>query len=79
MWIVLQEDINYPIKEGYQGRKMSFYRYLEAIYCQYMDYAAAYNNRHSIEEVIERIYAKYKSKLWKDANEIDYHIIKSLN
>jgi hypothetical protein len=30
-WIALQEDINYPMP-NYQGRKMPFYRYIEAIY-----------------------------------------------
>lgn len=30
-WIALQEDINYPMPR-YQGRKMPFYRYIEAIY-----------------------------------------------
>ena len=30
MWIVLQEDINYP-RPRYQGRQMPFYRYVEAI------------------------------------------------
>ncbi|KEZ13077.1 hypothetical protein Lp90_1990 [Lactiplantibacillus plantarum] len=30
-WIVLQEDINYPRKNGKKGRQMPFYRYVEAI------------------------------------------------
>ena len=30
-WIALQEDINYPQKRGYEGRKMPFSRYLEAV------------------------------------------------
>ena len=32
-YIAIQEDINYP-ERYYQGRKMCFYRYLEAIYCK---------------------------------------------
>lgn len=31
-WIVIQEDINYPISRGKQGRKMAFSRYLEAVF-----------------------------------------------
>lgn len=31
-WIALQEDINYPIPQGFEGRKMPFRRYLEAIH-----------------------------------------------
>ncbi|OUD12821.1 hypothetical protein [Thioflexithrix psekupsensis] len=31
-WIVLQEDINYPISQNKQGRKMPFSRYLESIF-----------------------------------------------
>lgn len=30
-YIVLQEDINYPIDKGYNGRKMCFSRYIEAL------------------------------------------------
>lgn len=44
-WIVLQEDINYPMPR-YQGRKMPFSRYLEALHC--------FDSKHSLDEVIER-------------------------
>ena len=31
-WIALQEDVNYPIANGKAGRKMSYYRYAEALH-----------------------------------------------
>lgn len=33
-WIALQEDINYPLAKDskLQGRKMPFYRYIEALF-----------------------------------------------
>lgn len=31
-WIALQEDINYPMSQGYEGRRMPFSRYLEAVH-----------------------------------------------
>lgn len=30
-WTTLQEDINYPASEGYEGRRMAFKRYIEAL------------------------------------------------
>lgn len=47
-YIVLQEDINYPMPR-LQGRRMSFYRYIESVLC-------AENNRHNIEEIVRRIF-----------------------
>jgi len=44
-WIVLQEDINYP-RPKFQGRKMPFSRYLEALYC--------FDSKHLFSEVIDR-------------------------
>lgn len=31
-WIAIQEELNYPREEGYEGRRMPFARYLEATY-----------------------------------------------
>lgn len=31
-WIALQEDINYPISKGFEGRKMPLARYVETIW-----------------------------------------------
>jgi len=45
-YVAIQEDINYP-DYRYQGRKMCFFRYLEAIYCKI-------NNQHSLQEAISR-------------------------
>ena len=60
-WIVLQEDINYPIPR-YEGRKMSFARYLETIFI-------TENNSHSLEEVINRALSHSRPVQWK---EMDY-------
>lgn len=60
-WIVLQEDINYPICKGFEGRKMPFARYYEAIYC-------AINNSHSINEVISRALIHTRPLNWYDFN-----------
>jgi hypothetical protein len=67
--IALQEDINYPRnkkrKDGsyYEGRKMPFYRFAEAIYCSHKD-------DHIIREVINRATIKKStsSKKWENVN-----------
>lgn len=65
--IVLQEDINYPMPR-YEGRRMSFYRYVEAIWCDEVN--------RSIDEVIIRTLSHDRPMLW---NEIDYDNIKKLS
>ena len=49
-WIVVQEDINYPIEAGFEGRRMAFARYLEAVF-------VLENNTYQLKEVIERALA----------------------
>ena len=61
-WIVLQEDINYPIPRRYQGRKMPFSRYLEALHC--------FDSKHSLDEVIER--ALIEGSPPSDWSDMDY-------
>ena len=56
-YIVLQEDINYPMPK-YNGRRMSFYRYIEAIIC------ANNNNNYTLENVIERTLSHSRPTLW---------------
>ena len=65
-WIVLQEDINYPISKGFERRKMPFSRYLEIIH-------VAQTNSHSLEEVINRALAHNRPNTWDD---IDYSFTK---
>lgn len=61
-WIVLQEDFNYPISRGLQGRKMCFARYLEAVYA-----AARANAR--LEEVIARTLSHSgRHEQWPEVN-----------
>lgn len=67
--IVLQEDINYPMPR-FQGRRMSFYRYLEAIYC------AKPSAIHNLGEVIERALSHKRLELWNNC--IDYRAITEL-
>lgn len=47
-WMTLQDEINYPQPKGYQGARMPFCRYFEAIYC------AEYNAHFSIDDVCQR-------------------------
>ncbi|MCD4771845.1 MAG: hypothetical protein K8R41_00510 [Bacteroidales bacterium] len=61
-WIVLQEDINYPITNNFEGRKMPFARYLETVFI-------TQNNSHRIEEVISRALSHSRPKQWQ---EMDY-------
>ena len=61
-WIVLQEDLNYPIERGFEGRKMPIARYLEAIF-------VAQSEEHSLGEVISRAIARRRPGLWA---EMDY-------
>lgn len=65
--IVLQEDINYPMPR-YEGRRMSFYRYIEAIWCD--------EANRSIDEVIKRTLSHDRPMLW---NQINYDSIKNLS
>jgi len=61
-WIVLQEDINYPIADNFEGRRMPFARYLETVFI-------TQNNSHTLEEVIKRALAHSRPKQW---TEMDY-------
>ncbi len=63
-WLILKEDINFPMEKGLKGRKMPINRYLEAIH-------AAKKPDRSIEEVIERSLIVDSPKLW---SEIDYSL-----
>jgi len=68
-WIVIQEDLNYPIQNGYEGRKMPLCRYIETIYC-------SDNEDHTINEVIERtVIHDRRPKKW---NEIDYSFLRDI-
>ena len=60
-WIVLQEDINYPIPR-FEGRKMPFARYIETIFI-------TQNNSHTLEEVISRALSHSRPMQW---TEMDY-------
>ena len=66
-YIAIQEDINYP-GERFQGRKMCFYRYLEALYCKV-------HSNHLIEEAIDKAVAYgYIPRNWNDVGEL-YNIV----
>lgn len=66
-YIALQEDINYP-DERFQGRKMCFYRYLEAVYCKVYD-------NHRIEDAVDKaIVHGYIPENWDDVGEL-YDIV----
>ncbi|WP_310393308.1 hypothetical protein [Hymenobacter sp.] len=58
-WIVIQEDINYPISKGYLGRKMPYGRYLEAIH-------VLQGKGHSLQEVIQRALSHFRPQKWAD-------------
>ncbi|GAB2580016.1 hypothetical protein [Spirosoma areae] len=57
-WIVLQEDINYPMPR-FLGRKMPFSRYLETLH-------VVDGGQHRLQEVIQRALAHYRPPLWPD-------------
>lgn len=62
-YIAIQEDINYP-EQYYQGRKMCFYRYLEAVYCKI-------HTNHSLNEAMEKAVARgYTPKKWNDVGDL---------
>ncbi|AEH48505.1 hypothetical protein [Parageobacillus thermoglucosidasius] len=68
-WIVLQEDINYPIRNGKLGRKMPFSRYFEAIF-------VAVNHSHTLEEVVTRALQHYtRPANWR---ELDYSFLNDI-
>jgi hypothetical protein len=57
-WIVLQEDINYPISSGFEGRKMPFSRYLETVFI-------TQNNNHKfLKSVIQRALSHTRPRKW---------------
>ena len=68
-WIALQEDINYPMPR-YEGRRMPFARYLEAIYC-------AEAADRDLTEVIRRalVHRRRRPRRWRS---VDYSIIDSV-
>lgn len=55
MWISLQEDLNYPMPR-FEGRRMSFSRYLESIW--------QLDNSHTLAEVIERALSHSRPLPW---------------
>lgn len=57
-WIALQEEINYPMSKGYDGLRMPFYRYIEAIY-------VTGDNKTDLQDVIYRALLHRKPSLWK--------------
>lgn len=59
-WIALQEDINYPISSGYQGRKMCFSRYLETIYVS----SRGQTDEHNLQKVISRALSHSRIRNW---------------
>ena len=59
-WIVIQEDINYPMPK-YEGRKMSFARYAEAVF-------VTQNDTHTLEEVIKRTLSHTRPQRWREMN-----------
>ncbi len=68
-WIALQEDINYPMPR-FEGRRMPFYRYIEALYCA--------NNpadrQHTLKDAIIRTLSHNRPPLWNECN-INYEPI----
>lgn len=69
-YIAIQEDINYP-EVRYQGRKMCFYRYLEAVYCKV-------HANHRIEEAVDRAITHGSiPRNWNDVGEL-YSIVSKI-
>lgn len=68
-YIVLQEDINYPISQNKQGRKMPAARYLETIF-------VTQNDSHTLDEVIRRALDYSVPSNWI---EMDYSFLDLIN
>ncbi|MBQ3544228.1 MAG: hypothetical protein IJA34_04490 [Lachnospiraceae bacterium] len=69
-YIAIQEDINYP-GARFQGRKMCFYRYLEAVYCKV-------HTNHQIEDAVDKAIAHgYIPRNWNDVGEL-YNIVSGI-
>jgi hypothetical protein len=68
-WIALQEDINYPPRHGYQGRRMTFARYHEAVLC------AEGHTEHHITEVVRRALEHRRQQEWAD---MDYSFLSEI-
>lgn len=69
-YIAIQEDINYP-EERLQGRKMCFYRYLEAVYCKV-------HTNHRIEDAVDKASAHgYIPRNWNDVGEL-YNVVSGI-
>jgi hypothetical protein len=67
-WVVLQEDINYPMPK-YEGRKMPFARYIETVF-------VTETTTHSLAEVIQRALAHFRPVRW---NDMDYSFLSLVN
>ena len=68
LYISVQEDINYPIKKNYEGRKMCFTRYIETLYL-------FENNNKKLEDIIKRSLSHYRPTLWEELN---YSFLKNI-
>ncbi|WP_341224602.1 hypothetical protein [uncultured Arcticibacterium sp.] len=67
-WIVIQEDINYPISDGFLGRKMCFSRYLETVF-------ATQQRDYNLEDVIKRTLSHSRPEPWP---EMDYSFLDNI-
>lgn len=70
-FIVLQEDINYPMPR-YEGRRMPFYRYFEAISIN----DNKINTTYSLNDVVERTLSHTRPELYSELDEL---YLKKLN
>ncbi len=68
LWIVIQEDINYPITNKYLGRKMCFSRYFETLYL--FD-----DSSKTLDEIIKRTLSHARPPQWK---EISYKFLDNI-
>ncbi|MCM0647244.1 hypothetical protein NBE98_02500 [Clostridium swellfunianum] len=67
-WVTLQEDLNYPIEKGCQGRRLAFTRFVEAIYCGEYDsgdsmirnvLSSSHNHGQRVPELMGSLPKKY--------------------
>jgi hypothetical protein len=64
-YIVLQEDINYP-PPGHEGRRMPFYRYVEALMMNEVAVATSY----TLDDVISRTLSHGRPPLYGELKDI---------
>lgn len=69
LYISVQEDLNYPIESGFEGRRMCFARYIETLYL-------FEETERTLFDVLARTLSHKRQSKWKELN---YSFLKKIN